>query len=110
MKALLWLMAGALLLPACAESLDSPADDPAAFHRARLCAEENPLDRAAQRDCEQGRARLADPAPSDDNGPTVALTAPNLGQGLIDLGRQMAAPPVLCTSVRVGSFVSTTCR
>ncbi len=116
-----------LLLPLLAACAASPAPapvDPAAAARRAQCAEEHPLDGMAARACESDRARLvadrrplAAPRPRRNAAVTapapvvlVVPAAPHAGQGLVDYGRQLAAPPVNCTSIRMGSFTSTSCR
>lgn len=110
------------LLAACAASPAAAPVNPAALARAAQCAEENPLDAEAQLGCESDRARAAAPAPSPQRrAPQRASAAPLVlvlgatapapaGQGLADYGRQLAASPVRCTSIRMGAFVSTACR
>lgn len=124
-RALLPLLA--LVLPACVATPERPAVDPAAARRAALCADEHPLDAAARAGCESDRGRLAqadrrplvaakrptNDALTDGPAPVVVVVGSgsgNAGQGLIDYGRQMAAPPVRCTAVRMGALVSARCR
>lgn len=108
---------------ACAAAPSAPPVDPARAARMAQCADENPLDRMAQLGCESDRARLvasrspvAAPARSRPAaGAPVVLVVPAApvepaGQGLTDYGRALAAGPVRCTSLRMGAFVSTSCR
>jgi hypothetical protein len=116
-----------LLLPLLAACAASPAPapvDPTAAARRAQCAEEHPLDGMAAVACESDRARLVaarSPAKRSSThrratgaapAPVVLVvpSAPHAGQGLVDYGRQLAAPPVNCTSIRMGSFTSTSCR
>ena len=104
------------VLPAACSTTPEPAYP---SRVARQCADENPLDRAAQIGCVSDRERLAAAAaPEGDREPEpdapVVLVAPSApaGQGLVDYGRQLAAPPVRCTSAYHGylGIVSTRCR
>lgn len=115
-----------LLLAACAASPTPAPADPAAAARRAQCAEEHPLDGSAALACESDRGRLAaaarpSPAPRVRRSSGAAAPAPlvlvlpaaptsNPGQGLVDYGRQLAAPPVRCTTIGMGAFASTNCR
>jgi hypothetical protein len=110
------------LLAACAASPAPSAVDPSVARRARLCAEEHPLDAMARVGCESDRGRLAAvsrPLPQHRPRGNAAVTAPVVlvapsgppaGQGLADYGRQLAAPPVRCMTIGMGAFATTTCR
>jgi len=111
------------LLAACAASPAPAPVDPAAAARRAQCAEEHPLDDGARLGCESDRARavattrrvLDKPAPRRHRTAPLVLVLDSgapapAGQGLMDYGRQLAAPPVQCTSIRAGAFVSTSCR
>lgn len=109
------------LLAACAASPAPALVSPRVAARRAQCAEENPLDAAARVGCEADRARAAAPpapprrAQRRAPGAPLVLVLPSApaapaGQGLVDYGRQLAAPPVRCTSIRMGAFVSTGCQ
>lgn len=121
------LRAFAVLVPLLAACAASPAPapvDPSVARRARLCAEEHPLDAMARVGCESDRGRLAAvarPLPQPRSRGNAAVTArvapvvvlpsaPPAGQGLADYGRQLAAPPVRCMTIGMGAFASTSCR
>ena len=115
-----------LLLAACAASPAPAPVDPRAAARAAQCAEEHPLDSGAALACERARAprvAVSRPSPRPAARRNGAVTAPapvvlvlpgaaptNAGQGLVDYGRQLAAPPVTCTTIGMGAFASTSCR
>lgn len=108
MRALLPLLAPLLLsLAACSATVDR---DPSTARSARWCAEEHPIDAGARLLCEDARGVTPPPAAPARAVYVVAAPTTNAGQGLIDYGRQLAARPVRCTSIGMGSFTRTTCR
>lgn len=108
------------LIAACAAAPTSAPVDPAVARARTLCADEHPLDEAARVACERTRAPRVARAPvasgfsSSNEGSTVVVLLPasgaGAGQGLVDYGRQLAAPPIRCTTIGFGSFARTTCR
>lgn len=112
------------LLAACAAAPTPAPIDPAVARARTLCADEHPLDEAARLSCESDRGRLVAAArprrsPASGFSPSneatvVVIAAPSesAGQGLVDYGRQLAAPPVRCTSHRMGyiGIRTTSCR
>lgn len=121
------------LLAACAASAAAPPVDLALASQRAQCAEVNPLDtverdacvnayigarrRAAARQADYDRDRAeerhARQASQDEGARQSAATAAafeGLGQSMQNFGRQLSAPPVRCTSIRMGAFVQTTCR
>jgi hypothetical protein len=73
-------------------------------------------ERAQARERHERQARLDEEIETEASltrarrGAAVGAAMQDLGQSMQDFGRRLAAPPVQCTSIRMGTMTSTTCR